>query len=85
MADIFLSYATEDRARAKSLAESLELRGWAVWWDKKIPLGTSFDQVIEEAIGAAGIIRDDGPPYVIRKARGGSSRSSSATLSAFSG
>jgi hypothetical protein len=53
MVDIFLSYATEDRAQAMSVAQALELRGWSIWWDKKIPLGQSFDSVIEEAIAAA--------------------------------
>jgi hypothetical protein len=53
MAEIFISYATEDRASAKALAEVLEVRGWSVWWDRKIPLGRAFDNVIEEAISAA--------------------------------
>ena len=53
MTDIFLSYATEDRASAKMLADVLEQRGWSVWWDRKIPLGQAFDNVIEDAIAAA--------------------------------
>jgi hypothetical protein len=53
MSDIFLSYATADRDRAKSLAHALERQGWSVWWDRKIPPGRTFDEVIEEAIKAA--------------------------------
>jgi hypothetical protein len=53
MADIFISYASEDRSRAEILAKTLEDQGWSVWWDKTIPPGKTFDQVIQEAIESA--------------------------------
>jgi hypothetical protein len=53
MADIFISYASEDRERARTLAHVLEQHGWSVWWDRKIPVGKSFHQVIEDAIDEA--------------------------------
>ena len=43
MADIFLSYAKEDLNRAKVLVKILERRGWSVWWDVKLLVGTRFD------------------------------------------
>jgi hypothetical protein len=53
MSEIFISYAAEDRERAHELADALVARGWSVWWDRKIPLGKSFDEVIERALGEA--------------------------------
>jgi len=53
MAEIFISYASENRERARGLAEALGARGWSVWWDREIPLGKSFDEVIEKALGEA--------------------------------
>jgi TIR domain len=50
MADIFISYANEDRERARALAAALDALGWNVWWDHKIPAGKNFADVIEEAI-----------------------------------
>ena len=50
MADIFISYASKDRARAEMLAQALGARGWSIWWDREIPLGKSFDEVIEKAL-----------------------------------
>ena len=53
MADIFLSYAREDVVWASRLAEALAERGWSVFWDRRIPIGKSFDQVIEQELDAA--------------------------------
>ena len=53
MSDIFISYTSSDREKAKILAEVLEEQGWSVWWDRKIPPGRSFDEVITEALDAA--------------------------------
>lgn len=53
MPDVFLSYASADRERARVLAEALGRRGYDVWWDRTIPPGRVFDEVIQEALQAA--------------------------------
>jgi hypothetical protein len=51
--EIFLSYASPDRELAKALASALQAEGWSVWWDRTIPPGAIFDEVIESALSAA--------------------------------
>jgi hypothetical protein len=53
MADIFLSYAREDRAAAERIAQALTNRDYTVWWDRDIPAGPSYAQVIEQALTSA--------------------------------
>lgn len=50
MADIFLSYASEDRDKAGKIAALLEASGWSVWWDRRIPAGRTWRSVIQEAL-----------------------------------
>ena len=45
--DIFLSYARQDRATARTFAESLASEGFSVWWDASLHSGETFDEVIE--------------------------------------
>lgn len=51
--DIFVSYATSNRSIAEELAIALQSQGWTVWWDRSIPPGTDFENVIEAQLRAA--------------------------------
>jgi len=53
MAEIFISYASEDRTRVVPLVRALEAHGWSVFWDRQIPAGKTFDEVIEQALAIA--------------------------------
>ena len=53
MADIFVSYASEDRERVQPLVELLKQQGWSVWWDRDLIAGPSFDREIEKALHEA--------------------------------
>jgi TIR domain/Bacterial Ig-like domain (group 2) len=50
MADIFISYANEDKETAAQLAGFLESIGWSVWWDRRIPAGRTWRAVLQEAL-----------------------------------
>jgi adenylate cyclase len=56
MARLFISYAREDRDAAQGLAHALEEAGFYVWWDRQIPGGTDFTQVITENLAAARLV-----------------------------
>ncbi|MGD9967680.1 MAG: toll/interleukin-1 receptor domain-containing protein [Hyphomonadaceae bacterium] len=47
MADVFLSYAREDSARAEQIARGLAAAGLDVFWDNEIPPGTTWADYIE--------------------------------------
>ena len=47
MADVFLSYAREDKERAEHIAQLLEQSGIDVFWDNEIPPGVSWADFIE--------------------------------------
>lgn len=53
MSDIFISYAREDRNKAEQLARLFAQQGWAVWWDKIIPPGKKYADLIAEALPKA--------------------------------
>lgn len=56
MGDIFISYARENRDAVAGLAAALERCGWSVWWDRIIPPGKSFDEVLDAELNAASCV-----------------------------
>ena len=56
MADIFVSYASEDRDRVRTLVELLEARGFSVWWDRDLYAGPQYTKVIESELEVASAV-----------------------------
>jgi tetratricopeptide (TPR) repeat protein len=53
MADVFISYSSEDRDRVRPLAEALQKRGLTVWWDRALAAGDDYASVIARALSEA--------------------------------
>lgn len=53
MADVFISHARQDRARAKVFADVIASEGLTVWWDEHLEPGTQFREEIRREIDAA--------------------------------
>ena len=56
MADVFVSYAAEDRDRVKPIVAAIENQGLTVWWDRQIGIGSSFDREIERELDSASAV-----------------------------
>lgn len=50
MAHIFLSYANEDRELARRVVGLLEKAQLPVWWDRRIPAGMNWNDVLDKAL-----------------------------------
>jgi hypothetical protein len=53
MNDVFVSYARADRARVAQVVAGLERRGFSVFWDREIPPGKAWDDVLEQHLSTA--------------------------------
>ena len=56
MADIFISYARQDRDKIEKLAAALEGENYSVWWDRNIVGGAEFSAEIEKELDASGVV-----------------------------
>jgi hypothetical protein len=55
--DVFLSYASEDRLKAATLAKLFDETGWTVWWDQVIEGGKRWEPaVLDEARAARCVV-----------------------------
>jgi hypothetical protein len=80
MNDIFVSYKKQDADRVRVLVRALEKKGFSVWWDRTIPPGSTWAQVIEQAIDGCRVVMvvwsdlSSTSDWVHKEARRGESR-----------
>jgi len=56
VADVFVSYVSEDRAIAEQISRGLVGAGFSVWWDRHIHGGVGFRKEIGRQLGAAKVV-----------------------------
>ena len=56
LAEVFISYARDDEAIARRVAEALRKAGLVVWWDADLPAHRSYSEVIERNLESAGAV-----------------------------
>jgi len=56
VSDIFLSYAREDLERVKRIVAACEAKGWSVFWDRTIPAGKTWREIIGKALDEASCV-----------------------------
>jgi formylglycine-generating enzyme required for sulfatase activity len=64
--DVFLSYAREDEGQVRALAAALEQRGYAVFWDRRVPPGQTWHEHIGGALAAAKCVVVAWSPHAVR-------------------
>ena len=53
---VMISYAREDSAFAERLCERLSQEGWRVFWDRRIPIGQTWEKVLERTLAEVGAV-----------------------------
>lgn len=54
--DVFLSYSSQDRKRAKQVRDCLITSGYLVVWDQDTPVGENWDSWIRSQLSAAAVV-----------------------------
>jgi hypothetical protein len=56
MAEVFISYKTDDRPQVQPLVRALRAEGVTVWWDQDIGPGAPWELTIETELQAAKVV-----------------------------
>ena len=56
MADIFISYKSEDRAWAKKIDALIKAAGYTTWWDASLETGQTYNDRIDEELRVANAV-----------------------------